>query len=31
MSEMSPYLSDCMPEDRVAIQPPSVLWVKLSG
>src|SRR4029450_4473391 len=25
MSEMSPYLSDCMPEDRVATQPPSVL------
>src|SRR5215218_10115715 len=31
MSAMSPYLSDCMPEDRVATQPPSVLWVKLSG
>ena len=31
MSAMSPYLSDCMPEERVAIQPPSVLWVKLSG
>ena len=28
MSAMSPYLSDCMPEDRVATQPPSVLWVK---
>ena len=28
---MSPYLSDCMPEERVAIQPPSVEWVKLSG
>ena len=31
MSAMSPYLSDCMPDERVAIQPPSVLWVKLSG
>ena len=31
ISLMSPYLSDCMPEDRVATQPPSVLWVKLSG
>ena len=28
---MSPYLSDCMPDERVAIQPPSVEWVKLSG
>jgi len=24
MSAMSPYLSDCMPDDRVATQPPSV-------
>src|SRR6187200_1270999 len=31
MSAMSPYLSDCMPEERVATQPPSVLWLKLSG
>ena len=31
MSEMSPYLSDCMPDERVATQPPRVLWVKLSG
>src|SRR4249919_1207245 len=31
MSEISPYLSDCMPDERVATQPPSVLWVKLSG
>src|SRR4030095_10956223 len=31
MSAMSPYLSDCMPEDRVATQPPRLLWVKLSG
>ena len=31
MSAMSPYLSDCIPDDRVAIQPPSVEWVKLSG
>src|SRR5829696_981319 len=31
ISEMSPYLSDCMPEERVATQPPSVLWMKLSG
>ena len=31
MSAMSPYLSDCMPEERVATQPPSVEWVKLSG
>ena len=30
-SAMSPYLSDCMPDERVAIQPPSVEWVKLSG
>ena len=30
-SATSPYLSDCMPDDRVAIQPPSVEWVKLSG
>ena len=30
-SAMSPYLSDCIPDDRVAIQPPSVEWVKLSG
>ena len=28
---MSPYLSDCMPDERVAIQPPSVEWAKLSG
>ncbi len=31
MSAMSPYLSDCMPEERVATQPPMVEWVKLSG
>ena len=31
MSAMSPYLSDCMPDERVAIQPPSVECVKLSG
>src|SRR5215217_7527319 len=31
MSEMSPYLSDCMPDDLVATHPPRVLWVKLSG
>src|SRR3954451_8270038 len=31
MRAMSPYLSDCMPDDRVATQPPRVLWVKLSG
>ena len=31
MSAMSPYLSDCIPDERVATQPPSVLWVKLSG
>ncbi len=31
MCEMSPYLSDCMPDERVATQPPSVEWVKLSG
>ncbi|MPN34181.1 hypothetical protein SDC9_181674 [bioreactor metagenome] len=31
MSAMSPYLSDCMPVDRVAIQPPSVEWVNESG
>ena len=30
-SATSPYLSDCMPEERVAIQPPRVEWVKLSG
>ena len=30
-SATSPYLSDCMPDERVAIQPPSVEWVKLSG
>ena len=30
-SAISPYRSDCMPEDRVAIQPPSVEYVKLSG
>jgi hypothetical protein len=30
-SAMSPYLSDCIPDDRVAIQPPSVEYVKLSG
>ena len=30
-SAMSPYLSDCIPDERVAIQPPSVEWVKLSG
>ena len=30
-SATSPYLSDCMPEERVAIQPPSVECVKLSG
>jgi hypothetical protein len=24
MSAMSPYLSDCMPDDRVATQPPTV-------
>ena len=30
-SAMSPYLSDCIPEERVAIQPPSVEWAKLSG
>ena len=28
---MSPNLSDCMPDERVAIQPPRVEWVKLSG
>ena len=31
MSAMSPYLSDCMPEERVAIQPPRLEWVKESG
>ena len=31
MSAMSPYLSDCMPDDRVATQPPRVEWVKESG
>ena len=31
MSAMSPYLSDCMPEDRVATQPPSVECVNESG
>ena len=31
MSAMSPYLSDCMPDDRVATQPPSVEWVNESG
>jgi hypothetical protein len=30
-SATSPYLSDCMPDERVAIQPPSVECVKLSG
>ena len=30
-SATSPYLSDCMPEERVATQPPSVECVKLSG
>ena len=27
MSAMSPYLSDCIPDERVAIQPPRVQWV----
>ena len=31
MSAMSPYLSDCMPDDRVATQPPRVEWVKRVG
>ena len=31
MSAMSPYLSDCMPDERVATQPPSVEWVNESG
>ena len=31
MSAMSPYRSDCMPEDRVAIHPPNVEWVNESG
>ena len=31
MSAMSPYLSDCMPEERVAIQPPSVDHTNESG
>src|SRR5690625_1620449 len=31
MSAMSPYLSDCIPDERVATQPPSVECVKLSG
>ena len=30
-SAMSPYLSLCIPDDRVAIHPPSVECVKLSG
>ena len=30
-SAMSPYRSDCIPEERVAIQPPSVEWVNESG
>jgi hypothetical protein len=31
MSAMSPYLSDCMPDERVATHPPSVEWVNESG
>ena len=31
MSAMSPYLSDCMPEERVAIQPPRVDHTNESG
>ena len=31
MSAMSPYLSDCMPDERVAIQPPRVDHTKESG
>ena len=31
MSAMSPYLSDCMPDERVAIHPPRVEWRKESG
>ena len=31
MSAMSPYLSDCMPELRVAIHPPSVDHTNESG
>ena len=30
-SAMSPYLSDCIPDERVAIQPPRVECAKLSG
>ena len=30
-SATSPYLSDCIPDERVAIQPPSVECAKLSG
>ena len=31
MSAMSPYLSDCMPVERVAIQPPRVDHTNESG